>query len=124
VNKEEIVGMLVALELFLARDHAAVWRDWEGRCRRIVEELRAFEDVRTEIHVPQIANAVPHLHVSWDTKRRGLSPQDVAKKLREGKPSIEVNPGTGRQLVIGVWMMEPGEDAIVAERIREILAKT
>jgi L-seryl-tRNA(Ser) seleniumtransferase len=124
VNKEEIVGMLVALELFLARDHAAVWREWEGRCRRITEALKGFDDVRTEIDVPEIANAVPHLHVSWDVARRRLSPSDVAKRLRDGRPSIEVNPSTGRQLVIGVWMMEPGEDAIVAERIREVLAKT
>ncbi len=124
VNKEEVVGMLVALELFLARDHAAVWKEWQGRCDRIAQALKGFEDVRTEVLVPQIANAVPHLHMSWDAKRRGLSPADVAKKLREGKPSIEVNPSTGRQLVIGVWMMEPGEDAVVAERIRAILAET
>jgi L-seryl-tRNA(Ser) seleniumtransferase len=124
VNKEEVVGMLVALELFLKRDHAAVWNEWQGRCRRIADALKAFDDVRTEVRVPEIANAVPHLHVTWDAKRRGLSPADMVRQLREGKPSIEVNPGSGRQLVIGVWMMEPGEDAIVAERLREILAKT
>jgi L-seryl-tRNA(Ser) seleniumtransferase len=124
VNKEEVVGMLVALELFLARDHAVVWKDWEGRCRRIAEALKGFEDVRTEINVPEIANAVPHLRVSWDTQRRRLSVAELVKQLREGDPSIEVNPGSGRQLVIGVWMMEPGEDAIVGERIRAILAKT
>jgi uncharacterized pyridoxal phosphate-dependent enzyme len=124
VNKEEVIGMLVALEMFLARDHAAVWADWQSRCRRIADALRGFDDVRTEVRVPQIANAVPHLHVTWDTQRRRLSASDMAKQLREGEPSIEVNPSTGRQLVIGVWMMEPGEDAIVAERVRAILAKT
>jgi L-seryl-tRNA(Ser) seleniumtransferase len=124
VNKEEVIGMLVALEMFLARDHAAVWEEWQGRCRRIAEALRGFEDVRTEVRVPQIANAVPHLHVTWDTQRRHLSASEMAKRLRDGEPSIEVNPSTGRQLVIGVWMMEPGEDAIVAERVRAILAKT
>lgn len=123
VNKEEIVGMLVALEMFLARDHAAVWDDWQARCRRIADALRGFDDVRTEVRVPQIANAVPHLHVTWDTQRRKLSASDMVKQLRDGQPSIEVNPGSGRQLVIGVWMMEPGEDAIVAERVRAILAK-
>ncbi len=124
VNKEEIVGMLVALEQFLARDHAAVWEDWQGRCRRIAQALSGFADVRTEVRVPQIANAVPHLHVSWDFQRRKLSPADMAQKLRDGQPSIEVNPSTGRQLVIGVWMMEPGDDAVVAERVRAILAGT
>ena len=124
VNKEETIGMLVALETFLNLDHAAVWKDWEGRCRCITDALKGFEDVSTEMFVPRIANAVPHLRVRWDSKKRGLTPADMVRKLREGKPSIEVTPGSKRQFVIGVWMMEPGEDAIVGERIRSILAAT
>lgn len=124
VNKEEIVGMLVALEMFLARDHAAVWNEWEQRCRRIAQALSDFQDVRTEVHVPRIANAVPHLRVRWDYRGRGLQPPEMAQKLREGEPSIEVNPDSREQLVIGVWMMEPGEEEIVGRRIREILADT
>jgi L-seryl-tRNA(Ser) seleniumtransferase len=124
VNKEEMVGMLVALESFLARDHDAVWKEWEGRCQRIADTLKDFEDVRTEIDVPAIANAVPHLRIRWDYERRNLRPSDVAQQLRDGEPSIEVSPGSRRQLGIGVWMMEPGEDAIVARRIREVFANT
>jgi D-glucosaminate-6-phosphate ammonia-lyase len=122
VNKEETIGMLVALETYLNQDHAAVWKDWEGRCRCISRALEAFEDVKTEVFVPPIANAVPHLRVRWDSKKRGVTPAEMVKKLRDGKPSIEVTPGSSRQLVIGVWMMDPGEDAIVGERIRSILA--
>ncbi len=121
VNKEETIGMLVALETYLNQDHAAVWQDWEGRCRCISRALEAFEDVKTEVFVPPIANAVPHLRVRWDSNKRGVTPAEMIKKLRDGKPSIEVTPGSSRQLVIGVWMMDPGEDAIVGERIRSIL---
>ena len=124
VNKEETIGMLVALETYLNQDHAAVWKDWEGRCRCISRALEAFEDVKTEVFVPPIANAVPHLRVRWDSQKRGVTPAEMVKKLRDGKPSIEVTPGSNRQLVIGVWMMDPGEDAIVGERIRSILAGT
>jgi D-glucosaminate-6-phosphate ammonia-lyase len=124
VNKEEIIGMLVALEVYLKEDHAAVWTVWMGRCGRISQALEALKDVKTEVFVPPIANAVPHLRVSWDYRARGLTASQMARKLREGKPSIEVSPGSSRQLVIGVWMMEPGEDAIVGERIRAILATT
>jgi D-glucosaminate-6-phosphate ammonia-lyase len=124
VNKEETIGMLVALETFLNQDHAAVWKDWEGRCRCITDTLKGFEDVRTEMFVPRIANAVPHLRVRWDSKKRKLTPTEMVQKLRDGKPSIEVSPGSRQQLVIGVWMMEPGEDAIVGDRIRSILAAT
>jgi D-glucosaminate-6-phosphate ammonia-lyase len=122
VNKEETIGMLVALETYLKEDHAAVWKDWEGRCRCISRALGAFDDVKTEIFVPPIANAVPHLRIRWDSKKRGLTPAEMVKKLRDGKPSIEVTPGSRQQFVIGVWMMDPGEDAIVGERIRSILA--
>jgi uncharacterized pyridoxal phosphate-dependent enzyme len=124
VNKEEIIGMLVALELYLQEDHAAVWKDWEGRCARITQALAAFKDVKTEVHVPPVANAVPHLRVNWDTKARGLTTAQMVQKLREGSPSIEVTPGSRQQLTIGVWMMEPGDDAVVGERLRAILAGT
>jgi D-glucosaminate-6-phosphate ammonia-lyase len=124
VNKEEIVGMLIALELFLKRDHAAVWKEWEARCQRIVTALSEFKDVRTEVQVPKGANAVPHLHITWDYERRKLTASQMADRLRSGEPSIEVVPGSRRELVVGVWMLEPGEDAIVAERIRSILAAT
>jgi D-glucosaminate-6-phosphate ammonia-lyase len=124
VNKEEIVGMLIALELFLNRDHDAVWKEWEARCRRITEALAEFKDVRTEVNVPTVANAVPHLHVSWDYERRKLNPSQLADKLRDGEPSIEVTPNSRRQLVIGVWMMQPGDDVIVGQQIRQILSST
>ena len=124
VNKEEIIGMLVALEVFLKQDHAAVWEDWQARCRHITDALKEFQDVKTEVFVPQIANAVPHLRVSWDFGKRKLTASEMVKKLRDGKPSIEVTPGSGRQLTIGVWMMEPGDDAIVGDRIRAILSAT
>ena len=121
VNKEELVGMLVALELFLDRDHDAVWKDWDARCSRIAAAVGGIKTVKAETFVPEIANAVPHLRLVWDEKTLGMSPADVAKKMREGQPSIEVRPGAREALEIGVWMLEPGEDEIVARRLREVL---
>lgn len=124
VNKEEVVGMLVALERYLQLDHEAVWRDWEARCRTISDALAEFADVTTEVYVPEIANAVPHLRIRWDHEARGgVRPQQVVQQLREGDPSIELAPGSGRRdLTVGVWMMEPGDAEVVAARLREILA--
>ena len=122
VNKEEIVGMLVALELFLDRDHEATWKEWERRCRHVAGQVADIPSVRTDIFVPQIANAVPHLRINWDPKLRGLTPSDVAVRLREGKPSIEARPGSSNSLTIAVWMMQPGDAEIVGGRVREILA--
>ena len=122
VNKEEIIGMLVALECYLKEDHAATWKEWEARCRRIAQALQEFPDVHTEVHVPEIANAVPHLRITWDHAKRGVDVPTMIRRLREGTPSIEVPPGAHATFTVGVWMMEPGEDAIVGERIRAVLA--
>ena len=123
VNKEEIVGMLVALETYLKEDHAAIWKDWEGRCDRIAQALAGPSDIQTEVYIPQIANAVPHLRISWDAKVRGVTVAQVVSRLRDGTPSIEFGPGaaSGKTLNIAAWMMQPGEDLIVADRLRATL---
>jgi L-seryl-tRNA(Ser) seleniumtransferase len=125
VNKEELVGMLVALEVFLDLDHDGAWKDWEARCETISQAVKDVPGLQTEIVVPPIANHVPHLHLRWDYAAAGIQPLEVATAMREGSPSIEVNPSTNdEELVIGVWMMEPGDDAMVAKRLREVLTAT
>jgi L-seryl-tRNA(Ser) seleniumtransferase len=126
VGKEEIIGLLTALELYLERDHAAEWREWEARVQRILRTLAAAPGVtRRELFVPEIANETPHARISWD---RGVLPYtqvEVARRLREGDPRIEVRPSAGDQpvLEIAVWMLQPGEDRIVARRVLEVLTK-
>lgn len=118
VNKEEIVGMLVALELFLERDHDQVWKEWTRRCKRIERAVSGIPSVSAEVFVPEIANAVPHLRIRWDYERLGLDPKSAAARLREGDPSIEVRPQFDEGLEIAVWMLEPGEERIVSRRVR------
>ena len=122
VNKEEMLGMLIALELYLKKDHQAEWKEWERRVRVIEDAVRDVPTVKTEVTVPPIANHVPHLAIRWDSAKVPLSPHEAMKRLREGKPSIEANPATSAsELVLGVWMMQPGEAEIVAKRVREVL---
>ena len=122
VNKEEMVGMLVALELYLKRDHEAEWKEWERRIDVISKTAGKVKTVTSEVYVPPIANHVPHLRLKWDQSQVKVAPPDVAKQLREGEPSIEVNPGTDKDsLMIGVWMLQPGEAEIVAKRLSAVL---
>jgi uncharacterized pyridoxal phosphate-dependent enzyme len=123
VGKEEIVGLMTAVELYLKRDHRAEWEEWERRVQLIADELGKIRTVQTERFVPEIANQVPHLGVKWDAKALKLTRADFEKALRGGEPRIETRPGAtdeGR-LDIGVWMLHPGEDRIVARRCAEIL---
>src|SRR5205823_601195 len=84
VGKEEIVGLWAALDHFLRQDPAALWKEWERRCGAIADGVSGIAGLRAGTFVPEINNAVPHLKVAWDAKARGLSPEDAAKRLRDG----------------------------------------
>ena len=120
VNKEEMVGMLAALELYLAKDHAAEQRDFEARAETIRSSVAAVPGVKAEIFVPEVANHVPHVRITWDAATRAMSATDAVNKLRAGEPSIGTR-SEGNAVVVGVWMMRPGEEKIVARRLREVL---
>jgi len=121
VNKEEILAMLVALELFLDRDHARDGREYERRAEAIRTSAMAVPGVKAEIFVPEIANHVPHVRITWEGADEAAATAAV-KAMRDGEPSIGIR-SEGSTLVIGVWMMNPGEDRIVARRLREVLPK-
>ncbi len=121
VNKEELLGMMAAIEVFMKKDHEAEWKDWEKRIKVVADSVTVSPAVKTEQYVPEVANHVPHLKITWDQSKIKISYNEVAKRLREGDPSIEVTPGSSDSLNIGVWMLQPGEDRIVAKRIRDIL---
>ena len=121
VNKEEILGMMAAVEVYLKKDHAAEWREWEKRVKTVADSVAALPSVKTEMFLPEIANAVPHLRIRWDQAALPVSPAEAVKRLREGEPSIELRPGARDVIEVAVWMLQPGEAQIVARRIREVL---
>ena len=120
VNKEEVLGMLVALELYLNKDHNHEWKLWESQIKWISDSALAVTGVETEIHVPPHANHVPSLRVRWDQKKVKVTVEELRKQLREGHPSIET-VGDKEHLGITTWMMTPGQERIVAKRIYQIL---
>jgi L-seryl-tRNA(Ser) seleniumtransferase len=135
VAKEQIVGMVAAVDWFLSQTDAGMEAEFRKRAERIAAQLKSIPTLESNIAIPNVAaNVVPHLLLRYDPHRVKISPLDVAAELRRGNPSIELHPGTGRKpaaglltdentIVVGVWMLEPGEDLIVARRLREVLAK-
>jgi uncharacterized pyridoxal phosphate-dependent enzyme len=120
VNKEEILGMMVAVEEYLKADHASEWKEYEKRAKLIADSVQSVPGVTTETYVPEIANHVPHLRINWDPAKVKLTVDDVIRKMREGEPSIELVP-VSEVLTVGVWMLQPGEAQIVAKRLRDVL---
>ena len=120
VNKEEVLGMLAALELYLARDHKSEWEMWEKQINLISDSAKSIDGVQTIIHVPPHANHVPSLKIRWDENKVKISPNEVREKLRNGTPSIET-VGNKNEIGITTWMMVPGQEKIVAKKIQKIL---
>ena len=133
VAKEEIVGLVAAVDWFLKQDDAAMEAEYRRRADAIAKGLNSVPTLQTQIFVPEVANHVPHLHITYDQNRVKITGAEVMKKLREGTPRIELNPSTGgasasaglpggpNTIVVGVWMLQPGEETIVANRLRDVL---
>jgi len=117
VGKEEIIGMVKALELFLAEDHDALAKEWQARLQGISQQITKVPGVRTSFFVPDIANHVPHMQITWDSKI-ALTPEQVSKTLKSSKPSIVMGGSEGKPgLAMNSFMLQPGEDKIVAEQL-------
>lgn len=134
VAKEQIVGMVAAVDWLLNQSDESMQAEFQRRADRIASELKGIPTLESRTVVPPVANHVPHLLITYDQQRVAVAPRDVAKQLRQGNPSIELNPSTGHRegsaglpsdentIVVGVWMLQPGEDLIVARRLREVLS--
>ena len=132
VAKEEIVGLVAAVDWFLKQDDAAMEAEYRRRAELIAEHISTIPTVQTQIFIPKIANHVPHLLISYDQKRAKITGTEVMQKMQEGNPRIELNPSTGgapastglpggpNTIVVGVWMLQPGQERIVAVRLRQV----
>ena len=127
VGKEEIVGLLAAVELFLKRDDAADRREWTAMLNRIAAHLKGVPGVITEF-IPNLDYShSPRLSVQWDEARAGLSVEQMVQRLREGDPAIEASDMTRfrpawKGLGIFPYNLQAGEEMVVARRLRGILA--
>jgi len=133
VAKEQIVGMVAAIDWFTSQSDAEFEAEFRKRCDVIAAALKDIPTLTAEVFIPPVANNVPHLLIRYDVARVKIAPKDVSRALRHGTPSIELNPATGssqasagiskdtNKIIVGVWMLEPGEEAIVARRLREVL---
>jgi uncharacterized pyridoxal phosphate-dependent enzyme len=116
VGKEEIVGMVKALELYLNEDHEALNKEWWGRLDTISREITKVPGVSTAYFVPDIANHVPTMQINWDPRRISLSPHDASTYLKGLKPKIVLG-SSPIGLDMNSFMLKPGEDKIIAEQL-------
>jgi uncharacterized pyridoxal phosphate-dependent enzyme len=121
VGKEEIIGMVKALELYLNEDHEALTKEWQGRLELISRQIARVPGVNTAFLVPDIANHVPHMQITWDAAKISLTPKQASQLLRGSKPSIVMEPGEDRPgLVMNSFMLQPGEGKVVSDQLVRI----
>ncbi len=121
VGKEEMIGVLAALELFLKTDHDAEFRELDKRVSEMTAALSKIDVVKLTREVPVIANVVPHLRVEWDESKRKLTSEQALARLRDGDPPIHVQRHGAGNLFISVWTMRGTDHKVVAQRLGDIL---
>jgi seryl-tRNA(Sec) selenium transferase len=135
VGKEDAIGMLMAVEMWVKRDHDAEWKRWIGWLEHIAQRVSTVDGVTTSISQPNgLSNRTPSLRVLWEQQRLGLSGEAAARILLEGNPRIVVPAarggarGGGAQpgmtgVSVTPYMMAAGEERIVADRLHALLSK-
>jgi uncharacterized pyridoxal phosphate-dependent enzyme len=116
VGKEEIVGMVKALECYLNEDHAALDKEWWSRLDLVSREITSVPGVTASFDVPDIANHVPHMSIFWDPRKISLPPREASSLLRKGNPSIVLG-SSEHGLGMNSFMLQPGEEKIIAAQL-------
>lgn len=120
VGKEEVVGLVTALELYAQRDHAADMARWRRQAQTIVDALDRVPGVRARVEQHRHRAAVPSAMVELADDWRGPGLAEVVARLKAGSPPIYVT-ATAETLRVNPHVLEPGEAEIIAGRLREIL---
>lgn len=129
VGKEEIMGMLTAVEAWKTRDHEAEWRDWQKQLDFIASRVTKISGITTRTTKPEgLSNLTPSLVIEWDATQLGITGQEVSKLLLDTEPRIVLSGQSGvrpdrmkSSVTVTPWMMMPGDDKIVADRLCAVL---
>ncbi len=132
VGKEEIMGMLAAVEMWVQRDHKAEWKQWEGWLDQIATSVKRIDGVSTQLRQPSadLSNRTPSLQITWDGAKLGITGQEVAKHLLDTDPRIVVANSSGvrggnmaSSVSVVPYQMTPGDEKVVADRLYGALSK-
>ncbi|MBI2690230.1 MAG: aminotransferase class V-fold PLP-dependent enzyme [Acidobacteria bacterium] len=135
VGREETLGMLAAVEAWVKRDHAAEWRKWLSYLDTIAKRLSEISGINAAVREPSgLSNKSPALILSWDPAKLHVSGEEIAEEVARSKPRIALGAGGLRRdaagadpsttsISITAWMMQPGDDKVVAERLFEVLSR-
>lgn len=122
VSKEEMAGIVRAVELYVAQDHAAVERRWEEQVAYVNQALAGLPGVRVVRDEVLYSEGIPVAKIVVDQQVLGQSAADVARALAVGNPGIRVTQ-LKNWLSVNPQFLEPGDEEIIARRLKEALVR-
>jgi hypothetical protein len=132
VGREEIMGMLTAVEMWFKRDHATEWKTWVSWGNHIIKRLSTIPGVSTELVEPKArSNRAPSVNLKWDKSVIPITGEDMEKLLWDGTPRIAVSgagsflpfpPNLQPNISVATTSLQAGEEKIIAERLFAILS--
>ena len=127
VGREEMMGMLAAVEAWVKRDHAAEWKTWLSWLDNIAQKVSKIEGVTTSVFEPtELSNKSPVLNIYWDPAKLNITGEEVAEELGRNKPRVAIGGETKEDktsINITTGQMQPGNDKVVADRIYAVLSQ-
>ena len=126
VDKETVMGLVRAVELYLEEDHEGRMARWEDQVNTLVKELEPVEGLHVESGLPaqpfcQPAT-IPRVYLNFDEELTGLDREKAKALLMDGEPSVATETYND-SLVLNPHMLGEGEEEIVVRRIKEIIGK-
>ena len=124
VGKEEIIGVLTALERFAMTDDAAANARLEERLRRIEARLGGLPGLRTRLLPASETGRVPHLHLLIDPALARVDAMSLSTRLQSADVPVHLSERLAQQgiLIVDLQVPPPEDDAAVAESVRRALA--
>ncbi|AYB29968.1 aminotransferase class V-fold PLP-dependent enzyme [Chryseolinea soli] len=127
VGKEEMLGMLAAVEAWVKRDHQAEWKTWLSYTDYIAKQVSKIDGIKTSVEEPTgLSNRSPVLNISWDPDKLNITGEEVAEIFARNKPRIAIGGRSEKDktsINITTGQMQPGNDKVVAERIVNLLSQ-
>lgn len=127
VGREEMMGMLAAVEAWTKRDHPGEWKTWLSWLDNIAKKVSAVEGVTTEVFEPTaLSNRSPVLNITWDPAKLNITGEEVAEELGRHAPRVAIGGQSkdGKTSInITTGQMQPGNDKVVAARIYGVLSQ-
>lgn len=123
VSKENLVGMVAALELYMDTDEAALIEGWRSKASYVARTLEGIKGLRVVIEDTPVDRQGPQPVIYFERDWNGPSPSEVRQRLLDGDPSIRVGGGGVRDEINVVMVnVQDGEEKIIAERLVEALS--